>query len=91
MFAALGAPFALRALQDERLAVLAVLSRLVAFEASCTTAVGALEPHVPWTLPFLTLRRDCYAATGDARVAVAARDLRTLIAHEPASLKAGFD
>ena len=46
MFEALSAPLALRALQDERLGVLAALTRRVGFEASCQDAVGALEPQV---------------------------------------------
>ena len=86
MYEALKAPFALRALQDERLGILATLTRRVAFEATCPGAVGALEPQAPWTLTFLTLRRDCYQATGDARLAEAARDVRQFIAHQPVAL-----
>jgi spermidine synthase len=90
MFEALRAPLSLRALHDERLGVLAALTRRVGFEASCQDAVGALEPQAPWTLTFLTIRRDCYQATGNPRLAVAARELRQFLAHEPVPLTAGF-
>jgi hypothetical protein len=89
MFEALSRPLALRAVQDERLGILAALTRRVGFEASCRDAVGALEPQVPWTVTFLTLRRDCYQTVGDARLAVAARELREFLAHAPIPLKAG--
>ena len=42
----------------------AEMSRQVDFPGLCGPAVGALEPHVPWTESFLRLRRDCYQATG---------------------------
>ena len=84
------APLSGRALHDERLGVLAALTRRVGFEASCQDVVGALEPHAPWTMTFLTIRRDCYQATGNPRLAVAARELRQFLAHEPVPLTAGF-
>lgn len=90
MLEALRAPLALRAQQDERLAVAAALTRRVNFAAACRDAIAALEPHVPWTLSFLTLRRDCYEAVGDAGMAVATRELRAFLAHEPAALRTGF-
>jgi len=41
---------------------------------------------VPWTAPFLILRRDCYQATGDPRLATATRDLVDYFGHEPLPL-----
>ena len=90
MVEALKAPWALRAMQDERLVVAATLTRRVDFAASCRDAVGALEPHAPWTLSFLTLRRDCYEGVDDPRLALAADELRQFMAHDPMSLRAGF-
>jgi spermidine synthase len=85
MFDALGRPFAIRALDDERLMVRAMLSRRVSFAASCQDALAPLEPHVPWDRGLLTLRRDCYQATRDPRQTTAARDLEELLAVAAAS------
>jgi spermidine synthase len=86
MFQALQSPFAIRALEDERLASVANLTRLLDFDRQCRSAVAALEPHVPWTRSFLSLRRDCYRAVGDPRLGAAIRDLEDFVQAEPASL-----
>ena len=41
-----------------------------------------LEPHSPWDGSMLTLRRDCYVASGDPLLAAAERDLATFAALE---------
>jgi hypothetical protein len=89
MFEALKFPFAVHALQDERLATVASLTPQLNFQGLCREAVAALEPRVLWTRPFLTLRRDCYRAVGDARLAVATHELEEFLASEPAELGRG--
>jgi hypothetical protein len=86
MFDELEQSFAIRAVQDERLATEANLTRLLDFNALCRGPVAALEPYVPWNRSFLTLRRDCYRAIGDARLGSATRDLAEFVADEPAKL-----
>jgi hypothetical protein len=88
MFEALKAPFSVRAFQDEQLATRATLTRFLRFEQSCRDALTALEPHVPWNKNLLALRRDCYQATGDPRVATAERELREFVSREPMPLGA---
>ena len=86
MFDGLKSPFAIRALEDERLATEANLTRLLDFKRQCHGAVAALEPHVPWSRSFLTLRLDCYRAVGDPRLGTAIRDLEDFEAREPVAL-----
>jgi hypothetical protein len=88
MFDALKSPFAIRALEDERLATEANLTRLLDFNRQCHGAVTALEPHVPWSRSFLALRLDCYRAGGDPRLGAAIRDLEEFEAAEPRRLEA---
>jgi tetratricopeptide (TPR) repeat protein len=83
MIEALERPFALRALQDERLRTIAMLTRRADFSRLCRETIGALEPHVPWTSAFLSLRRDCYQAVGDPRLDTATRELDTFLSQEP--------
>ena len=91
MFTALGQPFSLRALEDERLNARATLTRAIDFRGLCGDAVGRLEPHVPWTETFLSLRRGCFEAAGDPRLDAATKDLREFLAHEPLPLAAGVN
>jgi hypothetical protein len=68
---------------------IAFLTSHVDFKALCTGAVGALEPDVPWVGDFLTLRRNCYAETGDSRLAAAARELNEYLLKEGLPLGTG--
>src|SRR5207245_9205650 len=63
MFAALQEPFSVRAMEIDRLTTAAALARLIDFKGLCRPLMAAAEPHVPWTLRFLSERRDCYQAT----------------------------
>jgi spermidine synthase len=81
MFDALGQPFAVHALDDARLITRAELSVHVDAE-SCRAAIGALEPHVPWTADFLVRRHDCYQRAGDPRLSVAIGDLAQFAASQ---------
>jgi predicted membrane-bound spermidine synthase len=89
MYDALRPTFAVRALDSVRLAALASLSRRLDFPALCREPFGAMEPFPPWTAFMLTLRRDCYQAAGDPRLAIATRDLDRFARREAVPLAAG--
>ena len=86
LFDAMRQPFSLLALEETRLVILTDLSNRFDFVGTCREPIGALEPNVPWTAPFLIARRDCYRATNDPRLAAATRDLEDFFAHEPLPL-----
>ena len=77
---ALRPPFAVRAVDSERLIAQAELAARVDFRGLCREPVGALEPYAPWAEPFLRLRHACYQQTGDPRIAGATRDLEDFVA-----------
>jgi len=87
---ALKEPFSVRAVEFERLTTRAALTQRADFKTRCAAAIGALEPHVPWTGPFLKLRRDCYEAAGDPRLDAARRDFSDFVDDEPLPLAAGL-
>jgi hypothetical protein len=89
LFDALREPFAVRAVEVPRLMALAGLSRRLDFAGLCRVPIGALEPAPPWNAFTLTLRRDCYQATNDPRLAAAARDVQRFYAREVVPLGAG--
>lgn len=78
-FEALGQPFAVRAIEDTRRITYAELTARFDFVGKCREAIDALEPNVPWTERFLRMRRDCYQATEDGRLAQAALDLEEFL------------
>jgi len=86
LYDALRLPFSVLALEDMRRMTSAELAGQFDFAGACREPVGALEPYVPWSAPFLVLRRDCYRAGNDARLAAATRDLADFFAHEPLPL-----
>ncbi len=83
LYDALAEPFSLRAVDNVRLMTRLELSARFDFKGTCRASIDALEPHVPWTGHFLTLRRDCYQLNDDPRLALANRDLNEFMAHEP--------
>jgi spermidine synthase len=89
MFRALAQPFAAGIEEDLRITTAAGLSRFAGFAQFCPGPVGALEPHTPWNAGYLTLRQECYRATGDARLEVAARELGEFLQREAESFAAG--
>jgi spermidine synthase len=91
MLAALSEPFAVDAQREARLTTAARLSRAAGFADFCREAVEGLEPHTPWDLEFLILRRDCYSAVGDARAGLAERELADFARKEPLPFSAGLD
>ena len=88
--AALDKPFAAGAQEETRLTTLANVTHSTGFAETCQKPIGAFEPHTPWETGFLTLRRDCYAATSDPRLAVAERELNEYAAAEPMPFRAGL-
>ena len=79
MFAALEQPFAVYASEENRLVTRAEMTRQLDFPGLCGPAVGALEPHVPWTESFLRLRRDCYQATNNPLLPIAEEQLNEFL------------
>ena len=90
MLAALDEPFSVRAMEVDRVTTAATISRLVDFKGLCAPLVGLSEPHVPWDLKFLVLRRDCYQAVGDRRARRAELDLNDYLLAEPVALTSGL-
>lgn len=50
-------------------------------------AVESAEPHVPWQEVFLKIRKACYEATSNPRLAIAERDLRDFLKARPERLE----
>jgi predicted membrane-bound spermidine synthase len=90
MLAALDAEFSVRAMEMDRITTAATISRLVDFKGLCAPLVGLAEPHVPWDLKFLALRRDCYQLVGDGRARRAELDLNEFLQAEPLALASGL-
>jgi predicted membrane-bound spermidine synthase len=86
MAAALQKPFSIGAMNEQRLLTLASLSQAGDFKGTCRAAVAPLEAHLPWTEPFLVLRRNCYAVTSDLQFERATRDLLDYLSGQPAPL-----
>ena len=86
LFDALRRPYSVRAIDSMRLLMMADLTKRFDFREACREPMDALEPYVPWTAVFLMMRRDCYQANNDPRLAAATRDLNDFFAHEPLQL-----
>ena len=86
VFDALRLPYAVHSIDETRLIALAELTREFDFPGHCAEAVGAFEPHPPWTADFLTLRRDCYQVSRDPRLVDAVRDVNTFASQQPLPL-----
>ncbi len=76
-------------MEVDRLTTGASLARLVDFAGLCAAPISASEPYVPWTVHFLTERRDCYGAVHHPRLGIATQDLNTFLAAEPLALASG--
>jgi len=90
MMTALSEPFAVGAVDEQRLLMVASLIRVADFPGLCRGAIAPFESHVPWTQGFLDLRRTCYAETSDRRLAHATRDLVEFVSREPLPLGTGI-
>jgi hypothetical protein len=76
---ALAEPFATYALEDARRETLVKLATRVDFRGLCAPALARFEPNFPWDRNLLVLRRTCYEATANPRLAVADADLRAFL------------
>jgi spermidine synthase len=83
---AIDRPFSIMALEDARLKISASLALRLDDPKACLAPVAALDPHTPWSAPYLSLRRDCYRRAGDSHLAQAERDLAIFLAAEPQPL-----
>ena len=90
MFDALRSPFALEALDEQRVLARTELARMADFKGLCRDAIAPLESHVLWAAGFLSIRRECYAVVGDSRLAQASRDTVDFASHEPLPLDSGI-
>ncbi len=79
----LGPPFAVRALDQERLLSRVFIARSAGLWDRCQEAFGAIEPSVPWRPDMLRYRAECYEHTRDPRARAAAADLQAYLAAEP--------
>jgi hypothetical protein len=86
LFDALEQPFSVRMADTPRRVARVDLAMLVDFRGLCQAAFRDLEPYVPWTQALLTMRRDCYQATGNARLSIARRELEVFGSGEPLPL-----
>jgi spermidine synthase len=80
-------PFVLQAWHAQRLAAAADLASRLDLRTQCAGLIRPLEPTVPWTEAWLTLRYQCYVALGDPRAAAAQTDLADLLAREPVAFQ----
>lgn len=90
LYDALQQPFSLQSVEHDRVMMRVTLSRRADFRGLCRDAVGRLEPHVPWNVDFLTVRRGCYEITGDPRLEIATKELNEYLSRESLPLAAGL-
>ena len=83
IYEALREPFAAHAVDNSRKMTQLDVAAMFDFKARCREPIAGLEPHVPWTGRFLTLRRDCYQLNNDPRAATASRELNDFISRQP--------
>lgn len=79
LFAALGKPFQMGALEERRRETRLELSRQLP-PADQVAAIDAHLPHMPWTRSFLEQRVKAYAAAQDPRIVEARADLSRFLA-----------
>lgn len=91
LFEALGAPFAVRLAEEDRLKARVRLAARVDFRGLCPAAYGDFEPHVPFRHGFLKKRLECWAMHGDPRKAAAERDLAMFLDDETITFRAGLE
>jgi spermidine synthase len=90
IFDALSEPFAVRALDAQRLAARANIGLTMGFEERCVAALAPLEPWVPWDLALLQERVRCYSLRGHPLAARARADLDAFLATNPTEIDEGL-
>jgi spermidine synthase len=86
LYDAMSVPYCVGVVEEARLRALVKVAVLADGGSPGTLTQRALhqsEPYVQWVQDSLTLRRDCYAATGDPLRARAQRDLDEFMSAEP--------
>jgi spermidine synthase len=91
IFEALAEPFANLAVDQMRLLLRAELALSLPAKNACLATIDAFGQKTPWSERFVQLRRDCYEANQDPRLAHAARELSEFFAHEPPSISLGAE
>ncbi|MFY0562619.1 fused MFS/spermidine synthase [Archangium lansingense] len=87
LWTALDKPFSNYAGESLRLGVrLDMADRIDPKGGLCAEAVGAFEPHIPWTQQFLELRSRCYVTSNHPMQDQALEDLLTFMEAEPPPL-----
>jgi len=86
LYDALGLPFSVRALDQERLFLRIFVARSGGLWERCREAVAPLEPHLPWRPDILRARAECFERAGDPRAKQAAADLQAFLGAEKPTL-----
>ena len=90
MFDAVHQPFAIRAVNEDRMLLQFRLARFVDFKSLCREPIAPLEPYVPWNQSFLSLRLECYEAAGDGLASRARHDLESFLSQQAIPLASGI-
>jgi len=80
---ALAKPFAVRALDDERMLTRAAIGFTPGMEQRCAAALAELEPNVPWDRDLLAARVRCYSSVHHPLEARARAELNAFIRQAP--------
>jgi len=83
LFELLQKPFAVNAMEMERMGALVKLTRQIGFKESCVQALKPFEPIVPWNVDFLRLRHSCYEANAHPNLARASLELGEFLDNAP--------
>ena len=81
LFESLSEPFALRALDENRLQARVRIGLQPGLERLCIAALAPFEPNVPWNQPTLQRRYDCYSHFQSSLAARAQADLDAFLAN----------
>lgn len=90
LFDLFNTPFAVKALNEQRLRILLDIGSRISFEYGAA-AVRLFEPHIPWTEDFLAYRELSYRKTGDALAGRSGSDLKRYLANARVSFKSAVE
>jgi spermidine synthase len=88
--AALSEPFAVRMFDEMRSGILLSFATLHEPDDSCADALSAFEPDVPWQLPTLTWRAQCYARVHHPNARRAQSELDEFLEGQPIPFGSGL-
>lgn len=89
LYEALASPFALRLLEDERVATALEIASLLSNE-KYAEALAEIEPNVPWERKLLSRRAQAYASVGSRQAARARADWELFQKREPRPFSEGL-